>query len=361
MRIATMVKGYLTVPTPPDIIYAPADLGLQIAAGLIDKGHTVDFYAPKGSVVQPAALVTLELEPLAHDYESFQSLLINPAYASDNILATWDMYLAEEMFRRAAQGEYDILLFHHPEVALPFVRHYPNVKVVYIMHDPIIPLQKQTLEMYASSNQHIISISDKQRETAPDLPYLATIYNGIDTDYFTVRQSTDEYLLFLGSILPRKGTKEAVGAALKSGEQLVIAGPTYPDNKEYFDTFVEPYIDGKQIRYLGHVPHNKTAELFQNAKAFLMPIQWEEPFGLTMAEALACGTPVIAMNRGSVPEIIEDGKTGYIVSSVDEMVEAVKKVDAIDPSVCRDSAKKRFSIDAMVDAYEKALIKLLNS
>lgn len=215
--------------------------------------------------------------------------------------------------------------------------------------------------MYASPNQHIISISNKQRETAPDLPYLATIYNGIDTNYFTPQQNTNEYLLFLGSVLPRKGTKEAVEVALKSGEQLVIAGPTYPDNKEYFKTFVEPYIDGKRIRYLGHIPHNKTAGLFQNAKAFLMPIQWEEPFGLTMAEALACGTPVIAMNRGSVPEIIEDGKTGYIVSSVDEMVKAVKKIDTIDPKVCRNSAEKRFSIGAMVDAYEKAFIKLLDS
>ena len=131
MRIATMVKGYLTVPTTADIIYAPADLGLQIANGLIDKGHTVDFYAPKGSHVQSATLVTLELEPLAYDYDSFQSLLINPAYASDNILATWDMYLAEEMFRRAAQGEYDTLLFHHPEVALPFARRYPSEGCLY--------------------------------------------------------------------------------------------------------------------------------------------------------------------------------------------------------------------------------------
>lgn len=361
MRIATMVKGYITVPTPSDIIYAPADLGLQIANGLISRGHSVDFYAPKGSQTSPSRLVSLELEPLANSYESFQTLLVNPAYASDNILALWDMYLAEEMFKRAAMGDYDVLLFHHPEVALPFVRRYPNVHVAYIMHDPITSLQTQTLEMHASPNQHIISISNKQRETAPHLPYLDTIYNGIDTDYFTPGSKTRDYLLFLGSILPRKGTKEAIEVALKSGEQLVIAGPTYPDNQDYFNTFVKPFIDDKQIRYLGHVPHDQTAELFQNAKAFLMPIQWEEPFGLTMAEALACGTPVIAMNRGSVPEIIEDGKTGYVVSSVDEMVKAVKKVNTIDQKVCREIAEKRFSVDAMVDAYEQAFIRLVSS
>lgn len=359
MRIATMVKGYLTVPTPTDIIYAPADLGLQIAAGLINRGHSVDFYAPTGSKADPANLVTLDLEPLANDYESFQSLLVNPAYASDNIPATWDAYLAEEMFRRADSGEYDILLFHHPEVALPFVRRYPDVNVVYIMHDPITPLQKQTLEMYASPNQHLVSVSDKQRETAPGLPYLATIYNGIDTAYFTPGPKTDDYLLFLGSILPRKGTKEAIEVAQKSGEKLVIVGPTYPDNQEYFDTFVKPFIDGEQIRYLGHVAHNQTAGLFQNAKAFLMPIQWEEPFGLTMAEALACGTPVIAMNRGSVPEIIDNGKTGYIVSSVDEMVDAIKRLDSISSETCRKDAKKRFSVEAMILAYESAFLKLL--
>lgn len=362
MRVATMVKGYLTVPTPPDIIYAPADLGLQIAHGLITRGHSVDFFAPKGSKTSPAPLVSLNLEPLADTYESFQSLLVNPAYASDNILATWDAYLAEEMFRRAHLGEYDLLLFHHPEVALPFVRNYPNVPVAYIMHDPITALQARTLKMYTTPNQHVISISDKQRETAPDLPYLATVYNGINTDYFTpTRDKKGDYLLFLGSILPRKGTREAVEVARKSGERLVIAGPTYPDNRAYFAEFVEPFIDNDQIRYLGHVPHDQTAPLFQNAKAFLMPIQWEEPFGLTMAEALACGTPVIAINRGSVPEIIEDGKTGFIVSSVDEMVDAVKKIHTIDPKVCRKTTETRFSVDAMVDAYEQACMRLITS
>ncbi|HMH70656.1 MAG TPA: glycosyltransferase family 4 protein [Candidatus Saccharimonadales bacterium] len=360
MRIATMVKGYLTVPTPPDIIYAPADLALQISDGLIERGHSVDFYAPVGSRVGEAHLVSRDLHPLANNYDEFQALLVNPAFASDNVLATWDSYLAAEMFRRADKGEYDILFFHHPEAALPFVKIYPHIPVVYTMHDPIEILQQGMLEMHASPGQHLISISDKQRETAPDFPYLQTIYNGIDIDYFTPGTAAkEEYLLFLGSILPRKGTKEAIEVAQKSGRPLIIAGPTYPDNQDYFDTYVAPYIDGTTIQYLGHVPHNQTAELFQKAAAFLMPIQWEEPFGLTIAEAMACGTPVIALNRGSVPEIIHSGVTGFIASSIDEMAEAVAKLDTIDLKACRKAAVERFSTKAMVDSYEQAFLKLL--
>jgi glycosyltransferase involved in cell wall biosynthesis len=360
MRIATMVKGYLTVPTPADIVYAPADLAIQISNGLIEKGHTVDFYAPKGSKPGKANLHTKGLKPLAYSYNEFQSLLVNPGYASDNVLASWDYYLAGEMFARANRGEYDILLFHHPETAFPFVQLFPHVKVAYIMHDPINSLQQTMLEMHKTKNVQLISISEKQRESAPNLPYLATIYNGIDTSVFKPGKTPkDDYLLFLGSILPRKGTKEAIEVALRSKRRLVIVGPTYPDNQEYFKTYVEPYIDGSQITYLGHLPHQSAPELFQKAAAFLMPIQWEEPFGLTMAEALACGTPVLAFNRGSVSEIVEHGKTGFITSSVEEMAESVSRLSTINPADCRATAVKRFSVDAMVKGYEKAFLKLL--
>jgi glycosyltransferase involved in cell wall biosynthesis len=362
MRIATMVKGYLTVPTPADIVYAPADLALQINNGLVERGHTVDFYAPVGSHTEQSRLVDLGLEPLANNYDEFQKLLVNPGFASDNVLATWDNYLAQEMFRKAEAGEYDLLHFHHPETALPFVRSYPNVPVVYTMHDPIDELQQKMLTMHATDSQHIVSISNKQREAAPHLTYEATVYNGIDTKLFDIADSArDDYLLFLGSVVPRKGTKEAVEIARKLGQRLVIAGPTYPDSQDYFDTFVGPYVDGKMITYLGHVTHEQTAELFQKAAAFLMPIQWEEPFGLTMVEALACGTPVIAMNRGSVSELIDDGVTGFICSSVDEMATAVSRLDSIDPLKCREMAVNRFSTNAMVDSYEKTFLKIIGS
>src|SRR4051812_26211894 len=157
MRIATMVKGYLTVPAPADIVYAPIDLALHIANGLVERGHSVDFYAPEGSDTGKARLVTQTLRPLANDYKSFQALLVNGDYTSDNVLAVWDYYLASEMFIRADAGEYDLLFFHHFETALPFVKKYPNVKVAYVVHDPIDPLMQEMLEMHASSNQYIIS------------------------------------------------------------------------------------------------------------------------------------------------------------------------------------------------------------
>ncbi|HUS26663.1 MAG TPA: glycosyltransferase family 4 protein [Nevskiaceae bacterium] len=359
MQIATMVKGYITAPAPKDIVYAPIDLAIQISNGLAKRGHTVDFYAPQGSHLSPAKVVTLGLKPLVKNYHEFHDALIDPAYHSDNVLATWDQRLAGEMFKRAARGEYDLLHFHHPEVALPFVSIYPDVPVAYTMHDPISPLQRRMLKMYETPSQHLVTISDKQRETAPDLNYIATIYNGIDTKHFAPGPGKrSEDLLFLGSILPHKGAKEAVEVARQTNSGLVIVGPTYPDHIDYFQKHIAPYLNEK-IRYMDHIAHHKTLAYFQNAKAFLMPIQWEEPFGLTMVEAMACGTPVIAFKRGSAAEIVTHNKTGFVVGSVHEMAQAVGRVGSIDPATCRATALKRFSTQTMIEGYEQVFSGIL--
>ena len=361
MRIATEVKGYITVPSPKDIIYAPIDLAVSISNGLVERGHQVDFYGPEGSHLKKANLVTMGLRPLAHTYDEYQAILFNPSLQSDNVLALWDQYLAEQMFRKAHAGEYDLLHFHHPEVALPFTKVYPDVPVVYTLHDPVEALQYEILEMFASPSQHYISISDKQRETAPNLNYAGTIYNGIDTNYFAFNSGKrDDYLLFLGSILPRKGAKEAVEVAIKTNSRLLLVGPTYPEEQGYFNTYIAPFLNDK-IQYIGHVPHNKIASYFQHAKAFLMPIQWEEPFGLTMSEAMSCGTPVIAFDRGSVSEILIHGKTGFITHTVDEMAEAVQHIENINPAVCRAHVVEKFSVATMINGYEETFDRILKA
>jgi glycosyltransferase involved in cell wall biosynthesis len=359
LRVAMMVRGYLPVPRLSDIVYAPIDLAANVANGLSERGHTVHFYAPTGSELEKAGLQSRNLRPLVQNNEDFQDLL-GTANESMNhyVPSLWDTYLAEEMFRRAQRGEYDILHFHHPEVALPLARRYRNVPVVYTLHDPVYSWYKELFELYDSPNQHFISISNNQRRDGPDLNYAATIYNGVNTDEFSFSAKHEDYLLFIGRIIPEKGVKEAIQVANATGRRLLIVGPVAPRAQGYFDQYIKPFLDEK-ILYLGYIERKNVLPYYQKASALLAPLQWEEPFGLTAIEAMACGTPTIAIGRGSMPEIIKDGKTGFIVSGVGEMIEAVGKVNKIDRRACRNHVKANFDTKQMIDGYEKAYEQVL--
>jgi glycosyltransferase involved in cell wall biosynthesis len=360
LKIAMMVRGYLPSPRPSDMIYAPIDLATGIAEELSKKGHMVDYYSPLGTELRHAHVVTQNLRPLVTSSEEFQQLLGRPNELLNNYVpGLWDTYLAEEMFRRANLGEYDILHFHHPGVALPLARRYHTVPVVYTLHDPVYAWYKEQFELYHSPNQHFISISNNQRREAPDLNYAATVYNGVDLDEFPFSNDHEDYLLYMGRIIPEKGVKEAVQIAEATNHRLLIIGPIPPKHQGYFDQYIKPYLNDK-ILYLGYMERDKLQPYYQKAKALLAPIQWEEPFGLTSIEAMACGTPVIAIARGSMPEIIKDGKTGYLVQSVGEMIDAVRKVNKIDRRSCREHVKMHFSLRQMVDQYEQAYHEIVS-
>lgn len=353
-----MVRGYLPSPRPADMIYAPIDLAVGISECLSERGHVVDYYGPLGSEVKGAQVQTMHLRPLATNNAEFQAMLRDTEQLNHYVPELWDKYLADEMFRRAQAGEYDILHFHHPEIAMPLARRYKNVPVVYTLHDPIYPWYRELFELYDSPNQHFVSISNNQRRDAPDLPYAGTVYDGIDTDEFSFSAEHEDYLLFTGRIVPEKGVKEAVQIAEATNHRLLIIGPTYPSSQGYFDQYIKPYLNDR-ILYLGYVEREKIWAYYQKAKAVLMPIQWEEPFGLTTVEAMACGTPAIAIARGSMPEIIKDGKTGFLVDSVGEMIEAVRKVNKIDRRACREHVKANFSLKQMAEGYERVYENIL--
>jgi glycosyltransferase involved in cell wall biosynthesis len=360
MKIAMMVRSYLPIPRPADMIYAPIDLAVAIADGLTQRGHSVDFFAPIGSTLRYAKIQTCNLRPLAKNQEGMQKLLRNSEEVNHYVPALWDTYMADEMFERARQGEYDLLHFHHSEVALPSARNAANIPVVYTLHDPLYPWYRELFELYASANQHFVSISDNQRRDAPDLPYAGTVYNGIDLDEFAFSDEAEDYLLITGRIVPEKGIKEAIKVAEKTGLRLLIIGPVYPDHQGYFDQYIKPHLNDR-ILYLGYTEREHMAKYYQKAKALLMPIQWEEPFGLTMIEAMACGTPVVALRRGSVPEVILDNKTGFIVDSLADMAEAVGKIDTISRAACRKHVEAHFSNECMIDAYEAMYEKILRT
>jgi glycosyltransferase involved in cell wall biosynthesis len=207
---------------------------------------------------------------------------------------------------------------------------------------------EKILKVYQKYNDigNYISISNANRH--PSLKYLATVYNGLETEGFEFNDQPSDYLLFFGRIHPDKGTAEAIQIALKSKKKLIIAGIV--QNSEYFREKVEPFLN-EDIEFIGSAGPEKRNELLRNAAALLHPISFEEPFGLSVAEAMLCGTPVIAFNKGSMPELIKDKETGFLVDNVAEAVEAVNDLKVIDRKHCRDWAFEKFSQKKMVEDY----------
>lgn len=351
MKIATMVRGYLPVPRPSDMIYAPMDVAQALSSGLAARGHEVTFFGPIGTNLD-VPTETLNLRSLARNEAEFTSLMLNPAITAHNIMAMWDQRMVWEMFERTRDGEFDLMHLHHPEIGFPYARMYPDVPVVVTIHDPVDALQREVFAMFRSDNQYVISISDNQRLAAPELPYIGTVWNGIDTAEYCLPKDLkrDDYLLFAGRLVPEKGVKDAIAVAQKTGHRLLIIGPTYPDHQAYFDQVVRPNLNDR-IEYLGFMERNQMIKYFQRAKALLFPVQWEEPFGMTMVEAMACGAPVIGYRRGSVPEVVVNGKTGFIVDTLAEMTAAVKKLDHIDQEDCHHHVEQHFSVPRMVNSY----------
>lgn len=362
MNIATMVRGYIPAPRPENLVYAPIDLAVSVSEQMAKRGHKMTYFGPNGTELKKLknlSVYTDNLRPLVHNYDEFRDLTTNTELMNHYYPSMWDFYYAQKMFERGRLGEFDLLHFHHPEVAMPFVKMYPDVPVVYTLHDPIYNWYKEAFEMYNSPNQYYISISDNQRRTAPDLNYVATVYNGIDADMFAFSEEEhDDYLLFAGRIVPEKGVKEAIQVAMEADMRLLIIGPLYPDHQEYFDQHIKPFLNEK-ILYLGFIGREELVRYYQKAKALILPAQWEEPFGLTTIEAMACGTPVVALRRGAFPEIIDDGKNGYVVDSLADMLDAIKKIHLISAQACRQHVVEKFSIDQMVDGYEKAYKDIL--
>jgi len=360
LRIATMVTGHFPTPPPEGIVYAPMDIAVEVSEGLTKKGHLVDFFGPEGTKVNVNKNISAGLKPL--NQPGADKITKGPnvgAAESNKIFNLWDQYLIAKMFQAAQNGEYDLLHVHPADRALPLALANPKIPIFYTLHDPIYPWRAQIFSMFASPNQYYVSISDAQRKPAPNLNYAATIYNGVDLNTFSYSADHDDYLLFLGRIQPEKGVAEAIQVAQKTGDKLFIIGP--PVTGAYWDKKIAPFLNDK-IKYLGFVPRDQIFKYYQRAKATLVPIQWEEPFGLVLTESMACGTPVVAFDRGSVPEIVIDGQNGFIIKNndIEAMAEAVKKIGSINRADCRAHVEKNFSIERMVERYEEMFLKILD-
>lgn len=241
-------------------------------------------------------------------------------------------------------GSFDLIHNHYDFLPLTYsgLMETPMITTIHgFSSEKIIPVYQKY-----NSKGHYVSISDANRH--PALEYLKTVYNGIDPTGFEFNAVPEDYLLFFGRIHPDKGTAEAIQIAIQSNKRLIIAGII--QDQGYFNSQVAPFLNG-DIEFVGAAGPEQRNQLLKQSSALLHPINFEEPFGLSVAEAMICGTPVIAFNRGSMPELIKDQETGFLVADVEGALEAVHKLTSINRESCRDWALSQFSQEKMVKDY----------
>lgn len=250
-------------------------------------------------------------------------------------------------------NEFDIIHNNYDFLPLSYsgLIKTPMITTIHGFSSPkIIPVYKK----YNETTDYV-SISNADRCT--DLDYIRTVYHGIDIENFTVNSEQGDYLVYFGRICPDKGTSEAIQVAKKAKMKLIIAGII--QDKTYYEEYVKPFLND-DITYIGCANPEQRDSILRNAYALLHPINFSEPFGLSVVESMACGTPVIAFKRGSMSEIIEDGKNGFIVSNIEEMAEKLKDIKNISRKACRDTVVKRFSQKRMVKDYIEVYNEILN-
>ncbi|BAZ38201.1 group 1 glycosyl transferase [Calothrix sp. NIES-4101] len=338
MKIAQIAPLWEQVPPTT---YGGTELVVsRLTEELVRRGHEVTLFASGDS------------QTLAHlEAGSPCALRLDPNIKEH---AVYELQHPTQVFQRAA--EFDIIHSHVGIWSLPLASMV-STPTVHTLHGTFTRDNSKIYRQHHS--QAYVSISDAQRLL--NINYVATVYNGISVELFPFYEKPQQppYLAFLGRFSPEKGPQHAIQIAKKTGWRLKMAGKVDVVDKEFFEREVAPHIDGEQIEFLGELNHGQKAELLGNASATLFPITWCEPFGLVMAESMATGTPVIARAMGSVPEVIANGKTGYVCNSYEEMADMVSKAVQLDRRKCREHVESNFSVAHMVDGYEAVYEQLV--
>jgi glycosyltransferase involved in cell wall biosynthesis len=272
---------------------------------------------------------------------------------------------APEILYAAAVGQLladaQIDLVHDHSLAGPLLARGRSVPTVVTMHGPVDGEHGEIMARLGDTVQ-VVAISEAQRVERPELNWVGTVYNAIDVDAFPFANSKDDFVLWMGRFSPDKGPELAIDAARAAGLPIVLAGKcSEPREQEFFEAEIAPRL-GDGVRFIGEVGGKAKGELCARARALVFPIQWEEPFGMVMVEAMACGTPVVATRRGSVPEIVRDGETGFVLDAaagIHEIAEAIHAAVDIDPARCRASVRLRFTPTIMADGYESVYRSVL--
>jgi glycosyltransferase involved in cell wall biosynthesis len=271
-------------------------------------------------------------------------------------------WLAYQMIQMDMVSElahtFDVIHFHTEYVHLSVGRtlQAPYVATVHGRLD--MPHLVPTYKYF--SNWPLISISDSQRAPLPDVNWCATVYHGLPPNLYSLRSSCGTYFAFIGRISPEKRVDRAIEIARRCGMPLYIGAKVDKIDEPYFNERIKPLLHTGQVKFIGEVNQQEKQELLENAGALLFPIDWPEPFGLVMIEAFACGTPVIAYRHGSVPEIMEEGITGFVVTNQDDAVQAAQRIESIDRKRCREAFERRFTSARMTENYLQAYQRVMN-
>lgn len=333
MKVAVLAP--IAWRTPPRHYGPWEQVASNVAEGLLDAGADVTLFATADSLTAGKLDAVIDR---GYEEERAQDAKVAECLHISNLMEKADRF--------------DIIHNHFDFLPLSWSRliSIPMLTTIHGFSSPrIIPVYQKY-----NAGSHYVSISDADRN--PLLTYAATVYNGIRADDFTFSAEANDYLLFLGRIHPHKGTAEAIQIALQSKKQLIIAGIV--QDQAYFDEKVKPHLS-EQIRFVGAVGAEERNQLMGKASALLHPISFDEPFGLSVAEAMLCGTPVIAFNRGSMPELIQQEKTGFLVKNGPEAIEAVQMLGRIERAYCRQWSLSQFSQQKMAADYLRLYKQIL--
>jgi len=338
VRIGVVAPVWIPVPPPG---YGGVELVVSLLVEeLVARGHEVTLFASGDSQTKANLRSVFDAAPTERIWEvEPDAVHVGAAYT----YAT----------ARYRDGEgFDLIHDHTNYLGVAFASCL-SPPVLHTVHMVIDAARASFLKRF-SGEVYLTAISDYQRGEVPELPWRGTVHNAVDVDSFPFRAEKEGYLLCLGRVCERKGQDLAIEVAKRAGMPLVLAGRVHPKEAWFFEERVLPHVDADRVIFHGEVSNERKAELLAGARALLFPVREPEPFGLAMAEALACGTPVVAPPLGAVPEVITDGETGFFASGVEAMAEAAGRVSELSAERCRTEAETRFNPTAMVDGYETA-------
>jgi glycosyltransferase involved in cell wall biosynthesis len=331
MRIAQVAPLFERVP--PHAYGGTERVVSYVTEELVARGHSVTLFASGDSITRARLVAGCP-----------ESLRLN-APLRDPVAVHIAMLL--DVYARAA--EFDVIHCHTDYLGLPLTRGAaaPTVLTLHGRLDmpDVHPLYR------AFPDVSFVSISDAQRAPLTGVRWAATVHHGLPRTLYRFHDTPGKYLAFLGRISPEKCPDAAIRIAVRAGIPLRIAAKVDRPDRDYFDTVVRPLLDHPLVEFLGEVSDRDKEALLGGALAMLFPVDWPEPFGMVVIEALACGTPVVARRRGSVPELVDEGRTGFVCETEDEMVAALGRIGSIDRATCRAEFERRFSAEAMVDGY----------
>jgi len=332
LHVAMVAPPYYTIP--PEGYGGVESVVAGLVDGLVDRGHRVTLLAAGEHDTRAQHFIrTWEELPTDQLGEALPEV-VNTARVASLI---------------GPGTDYDVV--HDHTLAGPLLAHGRRVPTVVTVHGPMNELDDVYRPL--GTDLSLVAISENQRRSASDLNWVGTVHNGIDVRDFPFREHKDDYVLFLGRFHATKGPHLAIDAARAAGVRILLAGKcAEPPEQEFYDAEIAPRL-GPDAVYVGDADASEKRDLLAGARCLLFPILWDEPFGMVMVEAMACGTPVVALANGSVPEVVVDGRTGVVVDDESELAGAIERARGLDPADCREHAEAQFGISAMTAGYEE--------